>query len=57
MHKWITGRRRRGLPLPKTLEEYQTTMLSDRAGIDRDMQKLSAPRNRSTSGSLKRAFK
>ena len=57
MHRWIAGRKRRGLPLPASLDEYQTAMVADRAGIDRDMQKLSAPRNRSASGSLKRVFK
>ena len=57
MHKWIASRKRRGLPLPHNLEDYQAAMLSDRTGIDRDMAKLNAPRNRSTTGALKRAFK
>ena len=57
MHKWIASRRSAGIPLPSTLEEYQTAMIADKRGVDRDFQKIQAPRVRSTRGTLRRAFK
>ena len=57
MHKWIASRKAAGLPLPKTLEEYQAAMIADKRGVDRDFQKIQAPRVRSTRGMLKRAFR
>ena len=57
MHKWIASRRAAGQPLPRTLEEYQAAMIADKRGVDRDFQKIQAPRVRSTRGMLKRAFK
>jgi signal recognition particle GTPase len=47
VHKWMQSRKTRGLPLPKTLDEYLLCMSSDRSGMSREAMTKSMGRIRS----------
>jgi signal recognition particle GTPase len=57
MHRWMRGRKERGLPIPSTLEEFQAAMATDRAGLSQEMTNPSRSRPRSTRSMLLKQFK
>lgn len=57
MHRWIHARKARGLAVPSTLEDFQTAMVSDRAGINKEMQQPSRSKPHSTRGMLLKQFR
>lgn len=57
MHKWIASRKSRALPIPTTLEDFQAAMVSDRQGINKEMQQPTRYKPRSTRGMLLKQFR
>ena len=57
MHRWIKSRKERGLPVPASLEDFQAAMVTDRAGITKEMQQPSRQKPRSTRGMLLKQFR
>ena len=44
VHGWLQTRKARGLPLPKTIEEYQTCMIADNVGLQDKKAAMQAQR-------------
>jgi hypothetical protein len=56
MHRWIKGRRTRGLPVPATLEELQASMMADRTGLPANGGGSTRGKPRTTRGMLIKQF-
>ena len=57
MHRWIRSRRERQLPVPNQLEEFQTAMVSDKAGVSNEMRQPARSKPRSTRAMLLKQFR
>jgi signal recognition particle GTPase len=54
VHKWMQSRKSRGLPMPKTMEEYLLCMSSDRSGMSKEAMTKSMGRVRSRAAMVSR---
>lgn len=57
MHRWVHSRKARGLAVPTTLPDFQAAMVSDRAGVTKEMQQPSRSKPHSTRGMLLKQFR
>ncbi len=57
MHRWVHSRKARGLAVPTALPDFQAAMVSDRAGVTKEMQQPARSRPHSTRGMLLKQFR